>query len=560
MEASQDLTLARLDELTQAVADLKRRVAQLEGHPEPDSASEPLPDLPSLALPADVGEAGLAWADSLVPLFGWGLLGIAGAYLLRAVTEAGYLPGTLGAGVGIIYAAWWLFLAAHRATERPMFSIIHGLTAALIMAPMLWEMTVKFHLLSGQISSAVAVCFTVFGLAIGWRRNLTAIAWIATLAGLLTATALFRETHDVTVWALTILVIAAATEFSACRDHWLGLRWIVAIVADIAILMVTLLAMRPPDAAQVVAAPAMGVVLGLQIALLTIYLSSTIDRTLFRHLNITGFEIGQAAMAFVISIGGALQVTRAGQAGAVSVGLFCLLGGAACYLVSFASLDHQDGRSRNFYTYSTFAVLLVVAGFDVLLKGGALAGAWSALAVAMLLAGLLRNRNTLRVHACVYLFLAVAASRMLQLATERIIRTNGDPLSALSAAYLLALAGAAICYAIIVVRQGKALDAVVAASLVCWGLLGLAAGWMDAAPLRTAMLTALAITAGWAGSRWSRRELLWLAYPLMALAGLKLMLEDFQLGRSLTLFASLIFFGGGLILLPRLVKHRRTAA
>lgn len=556
MEVSHDITLARLDELSRDVENLKRRMAALEGQPE-QAVDEALP---VLALPGDVGEAGLEWADSLVPLFGWGLLGVAGAYLLRALTEAGYVPGALGAGLGIVYAAWWLFLAAHRAAERPMFSIIHGLTAALIMAPMLWEMTVKFHLLSGLLASAVAVCFTVFGLAIGWRRNLTAIAWIATLAGLVTSTALFRETHDVTVWAATILVIAAATEFSACRDHWLGLRWVVAMAADGAVLMVTLLAMRAPDATQVVAEPAMGAVLGLQIALLTIYLSSTIDRTLLRRLNITGFEIGQAAVAFVISIGGALQVTRAGQTGALSVGLFCLLGGAACYLVSFASLDHQDGRSRNFYTYSTFAVLLVVAGCGVLLKGSVLAGVWAALAVVMLLTGLLRNRNTLRVHACVYLILAVAVSRMLPLATERIIRTNGDALLALSGGYLFALAGAALCYAVVVVWRGKPLDATVAASLACWGVLGLVAGWMDAAPLRTAMVTALAIAAGWAGSRSGRRELLWLAYPLMALAGLKLMVEDFQQGRSLTLFASLIFFGGGLIVLPRLVKHRRNAA
>jgi hypothetical protein len=41
----------------------------------------------------------------------------------------------------------------------------------------------------------------------------------------------------------------------------------------------------------------------------------------------------------------------------------------------------------------------------------------------------------------------------------------------------------------------------------------------------------------------------------MGLAGLKLLAEDLQQGRSLTLFGSLIFFGGGLILLPRLMRR-----
>lgn len=560
MEPSHDTTQARLDDLIRAVDNLNRRVAALEGQRPPQQLESPAipPDLPVLALPG--AAAGLEWAGSLVPLLGWGLMGIAGAYLLRALTEARFLPATLGAGLGIIYAAWWLFLAAHRASERPIFSIIHGLTAALIMAPMLWEMTVVFHLLPGTLSSAAAACFAVFGLAIGWRRNLNAIAWIATLAALLTTTALFRETHDATVWALTILVIAAVTEFSACRDHWLGLRWVVAIAADSAIFLITMLALRPPDPAAIVATPAIGTILSLQIALLTIYLSSTIDRTLLRGLNITGFEIGQAAVAFLISIGGALQVTGTGLAGALTVGLFCLLGGAACYLVSFASLDHKHGRSRNFYTYSTFALLLIVAGCRLLLNELALTALWAALAAAMLFTGSLHGRNTLRLHGCVYLFLAVAVSRILPLATQRIIRSNAEALLPLSPSYLLALAGAALCYAVVFARQGKHLEGAAAAALLCWGSLGLAAGAIDAPPARTAMLTALALSLAWAGNRWGRRELLWLAYPLMAIAGIKLAIEDFQQGRSLTLFASLIFFGGGLIALPRLIKSQRSAA
>src|ERR1039458_6243976 len=286
LEPAPSASAAEVDELRRRVVLLERRpsasTAEVEAHPPlPQLAPPPSPELELMP------EVGLEWAAGLVPLFGWGLLGIAGAYLLRALTEAGYLPGLLGVGLGIVYAAWWLFLAAHRAHERPMFSIIHGLTAALIMAPMLWEMTVSFHLIPPLAASVFAVCFTVFGLAIGWKRNLTPIAWIATLAGLVTTTALFRETHAPTVWAVSILVIAAATEFAACRDHWLGLRWVVALAADFAVLLVTLLTTL---------APAAGVVQGLQFALLTIYLTSTIDRTLLRGLNVTRFEVSQAAM------------------------------------------------------------------------------------------------------------------------------------------------------------------------------------------------------------------------------------------------------------------------
>ena len=56
-----------------------------------------------------------------------------------------------------------LYLAAHRAGERPMFSTVHGLTAALILAPLLWEMTLRFRLITLPVSSAVLVLFTVLG-------------------------------------------------------------------------------------------------------------------------------------------------------------------------------------------------------------------------------------------------------------------------------------------------------------------------------------------------------------------------------------------------------------
>jgi hypothetical protein len=41
---------------------------------------------------------------------------------------------------------------------------------------------------------------------------------------------------------------------------------------------------------------------------------------------------------------------------------------------------------------------------------------------------------------------------------------------------------------------------------------------------------------------------------LLAWASLNLFAEDFQQGQSITLFASPIFFGGGLIVKPRLMR------
>jgi hypothetical protein len=559
MVESHDAILARLDELSRTIIDLQRRVASLEGGvPEREVETD------TAEFAAQTMTAGEP-VPNLMPLFGWAMMGIAGAYLLRAFTASGGIAGAAAAAIGILYAAWWLFLAARRASDKPVYSAVHGLTAALILVPMLWEMTVRFHIISAPVASAVVVGFAVLGLAIGWKRNVTAIAWIVTLAALLTACALFRETHDASLWAITLLVVALAVEICACRDHWLGLRWIAAIAADFGVLALTEFALRATGGSGVLAPIHPGTVLGAQIALLTIYLASTVDRTIFRHLNITWFEIGQAAIAFVISIGGALRIAGTTPLGTLSVGWFCLIGGAACYVVSFAFLDPEHKRDRNFYTYSTFGALLIPTGCAVLLSGAALVAAWSLLAVLMMLAGLRGDRDTLRIHAAVYLLLAVWHSQLLQEATARVIRTNGGVAGGIPAEYALALLGAAACYAVMAFAGKQrnwidAAEALVTAALLVWGAAGLVATGITqflspAAPIRTALLTAMAIAAAWAGAHWSRSEITRLAYPLLALAGVKLIAEDLQQGQSLLLVLSLIFCGAGLILLPRLMRN-----
>src|SRR2546428_263551 len=91
-----DLDRQQWDELIRQVADLERRVVWLEQRLGATAPEAPLagaldpaavsPVLPTLAATSDAG-----------PLFGRALLGIAGAYLLRALTELGVLPP--GAGV-----------------------------------------------------------------------------------------------------------------------------------------------------------------------------------------------------------------------------------------------------------------------------------------------------------------------------------------------------------------------------------------------------------------------------------------------------------------------------
>jgi hypothetical protein len=53
------------------------------------------------------------------------------------------------------------------------------------------------------------------------------------------------------------------------------------------------------------------------------------------------------------------------------------------------------------------------------------------------------------------------------------------------------------------------------------------------------------------------KEAGWLSYALLALGGIKLIVEDFPRGRPGTLFLALAFYGAALILAPRLRQSTR---
>jgi hypothetical protein len=88
-----------------------------------------------------------------------------------------------------------------------------------------------------------------------------------------------------------------------------------------------------------------------------------------------------------------------------------------------------------------------------------------------------------------------------------------------------------------------------------------AGGWLAAdagaaAALRTAVLGALALGLALLARRHALPELGWLVYPLIALGGLKLLLQDLRDGRPATLVLSLALYGIVLTLAPRLLKPR----
>ena len=564
-------TQQSIEELIRQVRDLQNRVLSLEqrlgGVPaQPAVFPEEVPSLPDAA--------------SALPVVGRALLGIAGAYLLRALTEFGTLPHGVGVTLGVLYAALWLVFAARAPAERTLVVTMHCLTSVCVLAPLLWEATLRFGVLSTRSTAAVLVLFSLFGLAISWRKNLSIIAWATTLAGMGTAAALLVGTRDVVPFTLALLAIAAAIEFSACCDHWVGERWIAALLVDLSVLLLTYLVVRRGGVPDGYAPLRPAAVVAIQIALLIVYLASTAVRTLFRGLSFTAFEVLQTVAAFLLCLGGALRIAQGGRTAFWVTGAATLLSGAFCYAVSFALLERREGSQRSFYTYSTYALLLVLTGSTILLSGAALAAAWSLLALLCLWLGGRFGRSTVRLHGALYLLLLSVVSGVFSEAVSNLLGAMsgwGHP----DLAGLVSAGAVLLCYPLVVhtarpdkVHWVERLSVLLVAVNLAWTMALLLAalpyiawGAFEGpgkasliATSQTGLLTLLSVALAWTGRRCQRPELVWLVFPLMLLTGYRILVHDFRLEHTLALFLSLLLYGGALVLLPRILAKDKTVS
>ena len=395
MQGSLDESAAKFEDpdVLARVSDLERRVAALENLSGVQPALKPdevllrnLPPVPARS----------------VPIVGRALLGLAGAYLLRAIAESGTAPRTATVIVALLYAGAWLVSPIRTRGAETFRAIVYTVTAALIFAPLVWETTVRFQVLSPAAAALVLVLFVIAGNAVAWRRNLDAIGRIAMLAGAGTALGLLVATRDLAPFTIALLAMALTAEYAACRDRLTGERWIAAVSADASLLFLTYILTRPQGLPEGYRAVPAVLAVAIQAAALAIYLGAFHSVRLRAGSRSAWFEVGQLSAVFAISIGGALQVTR-GSAAAI-VGGFCMLSGAGAYLTALVLLDRRTGR-RNFYAYATWGLALLLAGGAILFSGIVLTAIWSALAILAMTVGRRTGLVVLRAHASVYMAL-----------------------------------------------------------------------------------------------------------------------------------------------------------
>jgi hypothetical protein len=551
------------EEFRRTMRALEARVAHLEAClGQTPTAGAHLSPVPLAACSAAPALAALSAGAGAVPVVGRALLGIAGAYLLRALSESHAIPQLVATSVGILYSILWLAWAARAAPVRGVGAVLYSLTGSLILAPLLWESTIRFHTVPTWAAAVVLLLFTAFGMVVSWRRNLLVVATIATLTGIISAAALLIGSYDLLPFTVLLLAIAAAVEISARRNDWLSERWLVALAADLAVLLAAILVTRPGGLPEGYAPVSRAALLATLLALAAIYLGSIVVRTLFHGFAFTGFETAQLALALFLAVGGGLRLAGGDSGMALALAAVCLAAGVACYALAF-----RLRPGRNAQTYAALGLLLVLAGTRIALPSPTAVAVWTALAITCLA----WPRQALRGHATAYMFLALLASGTMTSGTR--ILLGGDPPVPVPAALSWQGAAAALCWGIASRRQAPRLFRAILAAATVWLFGGILAAGLTSlyhtifgtlaphaycAMLRTAVLAAGALLLATA-SRGKRSELVPLVYLLMALGAYRLFFLDLRQEIKAAVVLSLLVYGAALTLLPRFMQRGQAA-
>ncbi len=568
-----------LERLTERLDELEERVSVLE-HPsaarKPDSSphAEILPE-PQVAAVAPAAQSG-----NMFPVMGRAMLGIAGAYLLRAVAETSSSPKLAVASVGIVYAFLWLLWAV-RAHRRTQFArTLYATTSALILTPMLWELTIRFKVLPTAVTAGVLCAFALVALApaaIARTRSdcesagrINPVLRIACIASAGLALALAIASHEALPFIVVLLTLSAICEFSPRLDRMPEIRTIVALAADVTIWIQIYTYFSQQTTREGYPMLGESVLLLPGIVLFLIFAGGVGLRTALLRKQITAIETVQTTIAFLLA---AVSVADFGPASRETIlGIASLVLAVACSAAVFLVFAGTE-QARNRGVFSAWCAALLLCGFWLCLPAAWAAACVGSIAVTAIVAGGCKGWIGLEWYGAVFVISAAVGSGLLTFAGSALA---GNPTGAPTLAVWFAAACAVACYATTRPRTEQprsiqalhlglaALAAGAVTAFAAQSLAGLLAlrvvpGAHHLAFIRTLTLCAAALALAFLGAHWRRRELTRLGYVMLALVAVKLVAEDLRHGHLEYIAGSIFLFAVTLIAAPRVARVSENA-
>ena len=512
--------------------------------------------------------------SGLGAVVGRSFLILGGAFLVRAMTDAGAFPRSFGVALGLFYALACLVFAerAGRSGE-PMTAAAYGVTATAIVYPLLWEATTRLEVLTPPVAACVLFASAAFALVVAARWSLASLAWSASAGAVLTALALLVSTHAIATFGLLLLLLAAVTLAVSLRRNWEGFPWPASLAADLVILEAAVIAGQPDGLPEAYAGLSRGFVLALVLSLPLPFLAATLWRALRRRQDPTLFDVCQTGVALAIGVGASVRVGPATGASPAMVGAFVLVLAAGLFLASSRpALSRYASR-----VFSWGGLLLLLAGSGLALPAAARGVAWSVMGLVSILVSTRREGESFPLHGAVLLGGSAVASGLLSSSREAFLASPGAP-AAFSAGAVIVLASSFIAAGLLAARArrrspGRA-DRI--AALVC-GLLALLgtstlaerilASLLSAeedparvAAIRSAILAAAAVALSACRRIRTIEDLALFAYPVLGAGAVKLLVQDLPQASPSTLFFVFAAYGAALIAIPRFSRGAGPAA
>ena len=553
-----DALMARLEAL-------ERRVYSLEHPAEKMETAVPTAQVATVAQALSAAEQSAALGGFSFPVLGKAMLGIAGAYLLRAVEESGSLPRTAVAVLAFCYALLWLAGAARGNAAGWFTRTAYSCTSALILAPMLWEVTMRFQALPAAAAAAALGVFVCAAMALAWRRNLGSIVWVANVGAVAVALPLSVASHQMTAFLAVLLLTVLLSEIAETCERPVSALPLAALGAAAGVWAEIYIYSSLPDfraqypvlgAAQLVAPG---------IALFLIVGAGVILKTAIKGKKITAVETVLTMIAFLLADFAWVDFGPAWRE--VALGVVCLVLCAAGYAVCFYVFEHAEDK-RNFQVFAAWSVALLVAGSLLCLPTLVAVACLGAAAVAVCVAGTRRKQPALIVHGMVYLATAALVSGLL----NNFLQALAGKLPGLfNPEMWMAAACSAICFGVARPEENESWKRLIApmvflaltvAALMAFLVEGamtlialeVAPGAHHLALVRTLVLCVAALGLAFGGARWRRTELTRAGYVVLALAAVKLVAEDLRQGHLGFIAGSIFLFAVALIAVPRIAR------
>jgi hypothetical protein len=424
------------------------------------------------------------------------------------------------------------------------------------------ETTARLRTMSSLVAALTLVGFTALLLVASWRDRLGWLAWIGVLSCLLTTIILLRAIPARLEFTGVLLVLAATTFWLGDRPRWGGLRWLPALVLDLVVLRAVITSTPP--------------VLAYSLALAGLSLALVFSRTAALARPVGAFEALQTLAGLVIGLAGALRVSvEAGHgSGALAAGVLA----ASLLALFFAAgvVPRRGNRDLDFLFYGSVSLGLLSFGVALLTTGDLRGVLWSTFALLTALLGRRRHPGSLWSFAAVLAVGAAFASGLMRGVWQALAGGEAISWPGMSPGSVIVLGLTVLTYLATVppLRPSPtrpttwASPRLPAAVLLLLGSAGLAALLLQGsrpfttdlarlATARTLVAVAVALSLALIRRRVACPELTWIAYLALALGGLELVVKGLPSGQPLMLLVSFVFYGAGLILVPRLAPRGR---